>query len=201
MFTGWLYSSETEDPRTQICCHPSPTPFTNQPPVNSECTCTSTSKEALTFFTWLSITTSLSCPKKEIVRDFWNSTTVILSSSKVEHSPKSKSGFPSHWIWEKPWLQLLKVQEAFIQNLTVGHFFLSVQTNHSCPKERPRITTSMIPLPCCFFVCAHRNTIWVAMTLPHINTAAFWYPPTGPLAPGSPGGPGIPLEPCSPVSK
>lgn len=47
-------------------------------------------------------------------------------------------------------------------------FFLSVQTNHSCLTERPRITTSMTPLSCCFLVCAHRNKIWVAVTLRHI---------------------------------
>lgn len=59
----------------------------------------------------------------------------------------------------------------------------------------------MIPLPCCFLVCAHGNTLGGNYIAPHINTAVFCYLPTGPLAPGSPGGPGIPLEPCSPVVK
>lgn len=62
---GWLYSSsETARSQNMNLLPSSPTPFTNQPPAKSESTCTSTSKESLTFFTWLSITASLSCPKK-----------------------------------------------------------------------------------------------------------------------------------------
>lgn len=46
--------------------------------------------------------------------------------------------------------------------------YLSIQNNLIYLEKRPRITTSMIPLPRCFLVCAHRNTLWVEMTLSHI---------------------------------
>lgn len=176
MFTGWLCSSETEDPRIRICCHLSPTPFTNQPHAKSESTGASTPKEALTFFTRLSITTSLSWPKKEIVRDFWKSTTVILSSPKWSTALNLRVAFhhkASHHM--QCFLHLKETLAAVTEDpgsinskLNCRTFFLSVQTNHSCLKERPRITKSMTPLSCCFLVCAHRNKIWVAVTLPHI---------------------------------